>query len=118
MEEGTIAKEIALKHLELLRAEYIATQAPKYRKKLLKVLVEHFSNAESLIKKKSWDESATIIDNMAQIARDMGERAFGELLDFVGKAIREDKEKYIEEKFQEDRAKIIEFIEIIDEKDQ
>lgn len=116
--EGTIAKEIALKHLELLRAEYIATQAPKYRKKLLKVLVEHFSNAESLIKKKSWDESATIIDNMAQIARDMGERAFGELLDFVGKAIREDKEKYIEEKFQEDRAKIIEFIEIIQEKDQ
>ncbi|MBD3353757.1 MAG: hypothetical protein GF364_19900 [Candidatus Lokiarchaeota archaeon] len=116
--EGTIAKEIALKHLELLRAEYIATQAPKYRKKLLKEITDYFENAENHIKRGEYDQAATIIDTMAGVARDMGERQFGELLDGVGKFIREDKERYIDEDFPEDRAKIIEFLEAISIKDE
>jgi len=116
--EGTIAKEIALKHLELLRAEYIATEAPKYRRKLLKAISDYFGNAESLIKKGEFEQAATIVDTMAEYAREIGERAFGELLTEIGKLIREDKEKYVDEKFPEDRTKVIEFLQAITEKDK
>ncbi|MHA1338522.1 MAG: hypothetical protein ACTSRZ_01165 [Promethearchaeota archaeon] len=116
--EGTIAKEIALKHLELLRAEYIATEAPKYRRKLLKAITEYFANAEALIKKEEYDQAATIVDTMADYAREIGERGLGELLSEMGKLIREDKERYIEEKFPEDRVKVIEILEAIAEKDK
>lgn len=116
--EGTIAKEIALKHLELLRAEYIATEAPKYRKKMLKTILEYFENAEEFIAGRQYDQAATVVDTMAGLARDMGERSFGELLTNVGKLIREDKERYIEEEFEDDRVKIIEFIEAIQAADE
>jgi hypothetical protein len=115
--EGTIAKEIALKHLDLLRAEYIATQAPKYRRKLLKNINDYFINAETLIKKKEYEQGATILDTMAGMSRDMGERGLGELLEGMGKSLREDKERYIEEKFPADRESILALLNEITERD-
>ncbi|MCP4763495.1 MAG: hypothetical protein GY870_17105, partial [archaeon] len=116
--EGTIAKEIALKHLEILRAEYIATQAPKYRRKVLKNIIDNFEKAEELIAKEEFDQAATLVDTMASYARDMGERNFGELLAGIGKFIREDKERYIEDKFPADREKVLEYLSILSEKSE
>ncbi|MHA1822137.1 MAG: hypothetical protein ACTSVC_16805, partial [Promethearchaeota archaeon] len=116
--EGTIAKQIALKHLELLRAEFIAREAPKYRRKMLKSIMSFFNNAESLINKGQFEQAATIFDTMAGVARDMGERALGELLDKAGKLLREDKERYVEEEFPDDRSAILELINTIAEHDK
>ena len=112
--EGTIAKEIALRHMELLRAEYIATQAPKYRKKMIKTIRSFFSNAETLIKKGQYEQAATVLDTMASHARDMGERNLGELLDSAGKQLREDKEGYLEDQYPQDREQILQFLEDIE----
>ncbi|MHA1734312.1 MAG: hypothetical protein ACTSU5_20425 [Promethearchaeota archaeon] len=104
--EGTIAKEIALKHLDILRAEYIAKEAPKYRMKMMKKLIEFVGNGESLVKKKDWEQAGTTFEQIANLLRDMAEREVGEFVDKVAKGIREDKEQYVEEKWEEDRAKI------------
>jgi hypothetical protein len=116
--EGTIQKEIALKHLELLRAEYIATQAPKFRKKILLTIMDIFKNAEKAIGKSDFEQAATMLDQVANYCRDMGERNTGEMVDQSSKGIREDKEKYIEEHWEEDRVKILEMIQEIEARDK
>lgn len=104
--EGTIAKEIALKHLELLRAEYIAKEAPKYRMKMLGKLEEFVNNSINLVKKQDWEQAGTILEQVANLIRDMAERELGEFVDTIAKNIREDKEMYIEEDWDDDRAKL------------
>lgn len=116
--EGTIQKEIALKHLEILRAQYIATQAPKFRAKILDTINTIFSNAERMVKKKSWDQAATMLDQVANYTRDMGERKIGEQLDHISKSIREDKEKYVEQTWEQDRVKMLESFKDIAERDK
>ncbi|MHA1757893.1 MAG: hypothetical protein ACTSVV_14045 [Promethearchaeota archaeon] len=111
--EGTIAKEIALKHLELLRAEYIATQAPKFRKKMFEAILSNFETAESNIKKKKLDLAASNLEVCSTQAFDMGERKLGAELTNAAKLLREDKEKYLEEQWEKDRATILEFFENI-----
>ncbi len=112
--EGTIAKEIALKHLELLRAEYISTQAPKFRKKMFSAIQDNFDNAVSNIKKKRLDQAASNLEVCANQAYDMGERKLGGHITNVAKLLREDKEKYIEEEWENDKKKILEYFEKID----
>ncbi|MHA1272158.1 MAG: hypothetical protein ACTSQP_04950 [Promethearchaeota archaeon] len=111
--EGTIAKEIALKHLELLRAEYIATQAPKFRKKMFEAILSNFETAEANIKKKKLDLAASNLEVCSTQAFDMGERKLGAELTNAAKLLREDKEKYLEEQWEKDRATILEFFENI-----
>ncbi len=111
--EGTIAKEIALKHLELLRAEYISTQAPKFRKKIFDSITANFENAQGNIKKKKLDQAASNLDVCATQAFDMGERKLGADLTNAAKLLREDKEKYIQEEWEKDKAKILAFFEKI-----
>ena len=116
--EGTIQKEIALKHLELLRAEYIATQAPKFRKKLMVTMKDIFKRAELFAQKGAFDESATRLDQVANYCRDMGERQTAEIVDQAAKAMREDKEIYQKEKWEEDRVIILKEFEDIEAKDE
>jgi hypothetical protein len=116
--EGTIQKEIALKHLELLRAQYIATEAPKFRKKILETIHQIFANAEKLVRKNNFEQSSTMMDQIANYCRDMGERNTGEMVDQAAKGLREDKEKYIEEHWEEDRVKILEMFQEIEERDK
>ena len=111
--EGTIAKEIALKHLELLRAEYISTQAPKFRLKIFEKINENFSNAEGNIRRKKLDQAASNLEVCSTLAYDMGERKLGAEITNAAKLLREDKDKYIEEEWESDRTKILEFFEII-----
>ncbi|MHA1147037.1 MAG: hypothetical protein ACTSR8_02220 [Promethearchaeota archaeon] len=111
--EGTIAKEIALKHLELLRAEYISTQAPKFRKKMFDAILSNFDSAESNIKKKKLDLAASNLEVCSSQSFDMGERKLGAEFTNAAKLMREDKDKYIEEEWEKDRAKILEFFENI-----
>ncbi len=111
--EGTIAKEIALKHLELLRAEYISTQAPKFRKKIFDTILENFENAQANIKKKKLDQAASNLDVCATQSFDMGERKLGVEITNAAKLLREDKEKYIQEEWEKDKAKILAFFENI-----
>ena len=116
--EGTIQKEIALKHLELLRAQYISTQAPKFRKKILETIVQIFNNADHAVKKQSWDQAATMLDQIANYFRDMGKRKTGEIVDACAKGIREDKEKYVEANWEQERTKILESAKEIEESDK
>ena len=116
--EGTIQKQIALKHLRLLRAEYIATQAPKYRKKMLANIYSNLKSCESFIDRNEFDKAATILDTVAEYLRDMGERRPAEIVDESAKLLREDKMKYIEESWVEDRIALLEFLKEIEEKDE
>jgi len=111
--EGTIAKEIALKHLELLRAEYISTQAPKFRSKMFSAIQDNFDNALSNIRKKKLDVAASNLEVCSTQAYDMGERKLGAELTSAAKLLREDKDKYIEEQWEDDKATILEFLEDI-----
>ncbi len=111
--EGTIAKEIALKHLELLRAEYISTQAPKYRKKIFDSILSNFDLAQDNIKKKKLDAAASNLEVCSTQAYDMGERKLGAEITNAAKLLREDKDKYIEEQWDKDKATILEMFEII-----
>ena len=111
--EGTIAKEIALKHLELLRAEYISTQAPKFRSKMFSAIQDNFDNALSNIRKKKLDVAASNLEVCSTQAYDMGERKLGAELTSAAKLLREDKDKYIEEQWEDDKATILEFFEDI-----
>lgn len=111
--EGTIAKEIALKHLELLRAEYIATQAPKYRKKIFESIETNFENAQDNIKKGKLDQAASNLEVCSTQSFDMGERKLGGEITNAAKLLREDKDKYIEEQWEKDKAKILEMMENI-----
>jgi len=113
--EGTIAKEIALKHLELLRAEYISTQAPKFRKKMFSAIQSNFDTAMSNIKKRKLDQAASNLEVCANQAYDMGERKLGGEITSAAKLLREDKEKYIEEQWEDDKKKILEFFESIEQ---
>ncbi len=115
--EGTIQKEIALKHLQLLRAEYIST-LPKYRKQIITNIYANMKQAETEISKNRFDQAATILDNVANNLRDMAERKPAEIIDEVAKLLREDKMKYIEERWENDRAAILEMIRDIEKKDQ
>ncbi len=115
--EGTIQKEIALKHLQLLRAEYIST-LPKYRKQIITNIYANLKQAELEISKNRFDQAATILDNVANNLRDMAERKPAEIIDEVAKLLREDKMKYIEERWENDRAAILEMIRDIEKKDQ
>ena len=115
--EGTIQKEIALKHLQLLRAEYIST-LPKYRKQIIANIYVNMKQSESEIAKNHFDQAATILDNVANNLRDMAERKPAEIIDEVAKLMREDKMKYIEERWENDRAAILEMIREIEKKDQ
>ena len=116
--EGTIQKEIAIKHLELLRAEYIATQAPKFRKKILQTIRQIFSQTEKAVNKGDLEQAATMADQIANYCRDMGERPTGEMVDQVSKGLREDKEKYVEQNWEADRVKVLEMIQEIEERDK
>jgi hypothetical protein len=113
--EGTIAKEIALKHLELLRAEYISTQAPKFRQKIFNAITDNFEDAESSIRKNDLDKAASHLDVCSSQAYDMGERKLGAELLNAAKLLREDKQKYIEEQWQEDKETILTYFEKIKE---
>ncbi|GAB4314478.1 MAG: hypothetical protein Kow0069_15950 [Promethearchaeota archaeon] len=104
--EGTIAREIALKHLELLRAEYIAKEAPKYRMKMMRKLEELVARAEGLVKKRDWEQGGTVLEQVANVLRDMAERNVGEFVDRVAKGVREDKDQYVEEKWDADREEL------------
>ena len=112
--EGTIAKEIALKHLELLRAEYISTQAPKFRKKMFSAIKSNFDTAMSNIKKKKLDQAASNLEVCANQAFDMGERRLGGDITSAAKLLREDKEKYIEEEWEDDKATILKYFDAIE----
>ena len=116
--EGTIQKEIALKHLELLRAEYIATQAPKYRKNMLKTIQAIFSAAEKDVSRGAYDQGATKLDRIANTLRDMGERETAAVVDEASRGMREDKEIYVEENWEEHRIQILEDFEDIKERDE
>lgn len=111
--EGTIAKEIALKHLELLRAEYISTQSPKIRKKIFESIESNFDTAQSLIRKKSLDKAASNLEVCSSQAYDMGERKLGAEITNAAKLLREDKEKYIEEQWDKDKETILNMFEDI-----
>lgn len=111
--EGTIAKEIALKHLELLRAEYISTQAPKFRKKMFEAIQTNFDAAQANIRRKKLDQAASNLEVCSTQAYDMGERKLGAEITNAAKLMREDKDKYIEEEWETDKAKILEFFESI-----
>lgn len=111
--EGTIAKEIALKHLELLRAEYISTQAPKFREKIFDAITDNYNEAESNIRKNNLDKAASNLDVCSSQAYDMGERKLGAELLNAAKLLREDKQKYIEEQWEEDKENILTYFEEI-----
>ena len=112
--EGTIAKEIALKHLELLRAEYISTQAPKFRKKMFEAIKSNFDAALGNVKKKKLDQAASNLEVCSTQAYDMGERKLGAEITNSAKLMREDKEKYIQEEWEKDKAKILEYFDLIE----
>ena len=109
--EGTIAKEIAIQHLELLRAAYIATENPKYKMKIVLRVEVVMKQVEKDVGAKNYEQAATSLDEIAQLMRDMAEREAGEMITTVGKNMREDKGKYVSEKWEEDRAKILKEIE-------
>ena len=111
--EGTIAKEIALKHLELLRAEYISTQAPKFRKKMFEAIQTNFDAAQANVRRKKLDQAASNLEVCSTQAYDMGERKLGAEITNAAKLMREDKDKYIEEEWETDKEKILEFFESI-----
>jgi len=102
-----------LKHLELLRAEYIATQAPKYRKKIFESIETNFENAQDNIRKKKLDQAASNLEVCSTQAFDMGERKLGGEITNAAKLLREDKDKYIEEQWDKDKAKILQMLEDI-----
>ena len=115
--EATIQKEIALKHLQLLRAEYVST-LPKYRKQKVVQIYSDMKEVENNVSSHNYDQAATIIENIANKLRDMGERKSGESIDEVAKLMREDKGKYVDEKWQNDQAAILEILQDIEKWDQ
>jgi len=104
--EATIPKEIAIKHLELLRAAYISTENPKYKIKIVLRAELVMKQAEKLIAAKNYEQGATSLDEVASLLKDMAERSAAEMTTIAAKNVREDKGKYVSEKWDEDRAKI------------
>ncbi len=111
--EATIPKEIAIKHLELLRAAYISTENPKYKIKIVLRVELVMKQAEKLVSSKNYEQGATSLDEVASLMKDMSERAAAEITTIAAKNVREDKGKYVSEKWDEDRAKINKEIERI-----
>ncbi len=111
--EATIPKEIAIKHLELLRAAYISTENPKYKIKIVLRVELVMKQSEKLISSKNYEQGATSLDEVASLMKDMAERSAAEMTTIAAKNVREDKGKYVSEKWDEERAKINKEIERI-----